>query len=97
MNLGHWATVSLVGDPLSLEGKRVFDGSDASIGVPSEDESPGVRHGDRGVRPLISRHFPQHLWKPALRTLENMILHQPDESWRLREQLVCSGEILLCF
>lgn len=82
VNLGNWATVSLVTDPVSLEGERVFDGSDASVGVPSKDEPPSVRHGHRGVCPPISRHFPQHLWKEAPRTLENILLHKHDESWR---------------
>lgn len=70
MNLGHRATVSLVSDPFFLDGKRVFDGSDGSIGVPSEDDPPRARGCYRGVRPLISRHFSQDLWKKPPRTLE---------------------------
>lgn len=63
MDLGNRATVSLVSDPFFLEGKRVFDGSDASIGIPSEDEPPRVRRCYGGVCPLISGHFSQDLWE----------------------------------
>lgn len=76
MNLGHRATVSLVSDPFFLDGKRVFDGGDGSIGVPSEDDPPRARGCYRGVRPLISRHFSQDLWKKAPRTLENIVLQE---------------------
>lgn len=79
MNLGHRATVSLVSDPFFLHGKRVFDGSDASVGIPSEDNPPRVRDCYRGVRPLISRHFPQDLWKPPQRTRAQAQLAGPEE------------------
>lgn len=75
MDLGDSATVGLLSGPFFLDGERVFDGSDGSIGIPREDDPPRVRHCYRDICPLISRHFSQDLWKQPPRTLDNIVLH----------------------
>lgn len=90
MDLGNRATVSLLSAPFFLDGKRVFDGSDGPIGIPSEDDPPRVRHRYRGVCPLIGRHFSQDLWKQPPRTLENIVLHKNHKSRPLaRNSILC--------
>lgn len=77
MDLGNWAAVSLGGYPFLLEGKRVFNGTDGSVGVPGEDHPPRVRHRDRGECSLVSRDFPQDLWTQPARPSD--VLLRQDE------------------
>lgn len=76
MNLGKRATVSLVRYPFLLDGERVFNGTDGSVGIPGEDHPPRVRHCYRGVCSLISTDFSQDLWRQPPTPLE--ILHRLD-------------------
>lgn len=97
MDLGDRATVSLLSGPFFLDGKRVFDGSDGPIGIPSKDDPARVGHCYRGVCPLISRHFSQDLWKQPPRTLENIILHKHRKSRPLARNSIPCRQILLFY
>lgn len=91
MDLGDRTTVSLGGHPFLLQGKRVINGTDGSVGVPSEDHPPRVRHRDRGERSLVSRDFPQDLWTQPARPLDVLLMKDESSLWWKVCRLRCSS------